>query len=287
MTLSMRAAATAAVLLIARGASAQAPAKPDATSAATAKIIADSGVVPVPFSAPESVQRLERSHHKVDFFHLVNHFEGQSTLPACGPTAAVIVLNALRADNPAMQKPRDPAVVTDELRAFVPKGLEPVMARYTQATFFNAKTDEVKSRAEVFGKPKTPGARPDGGMQLRQLHEMLLRHGLDSQLRVVGDQVAEADVKKEIIDNLAHDGDYVIVNFFRPALGERGGGHISPLGAYDEASDSFLIIDVNPTAYPWSWVPAASLVKAMRTKDTVENRGYLLVREGKAPPAKP
>ena len=32
------------------------------------------------------VKRLERSRHKADFFRLANHFESQSTLPACGPT---------------------------------------------------------------------------------------------------------------------------------------------------------------------------------------------------------
>jgi len=38
---------------------------------------------------------------------------------------------------------------------------------------------------------------------------------------------------------------------------------------------------VNPNAQKWVWVPAPLLVKAMRTRDVNENRGYLLVREGK------
>ena len=70
------------------------------------------------------------------------------------------------------------------------------------------------------------------------------------------------------------------MNYYRPALGQDGGGHISPLGAYDEESDSFLILDVNPNGHSWVWAPAAALFQAMRTRDTVENRGYLLVREG-------
>jgi len=69
----------------------------------------------------------------------------------------------------------------------------------------------------------------------------------------------------------------VIVAYSRPAVGQAGGGHISPLGAYDQPSDSFLVMDVNPTSAGWVWMPAATLIKAMRTFDTVENRGYVIV----------
>ena len=37
------------------------------------------------------------------------------------------------------------------------------------------------------------------------------------------------------------------------------------------------MLDVNPAHVNWMWVPAAALVKAMRTFDTLENRGYVLV----------
>ena len=40
---------------------------------------------------------------------------------------------------------------------------------------------------------------------------------------------------------------------------------------------SFLVLDVNPAAAGWVWMPAATLIKGMRTFDTVENRGYVLV----------
>jgi hypothetical protein len=80
-----------------------------------------------------------------------------------------------------------------------------------------------------------------------------------------------------LIGALSARGRYVIVAFSRKALGEPGFGHISPLGAYDKPSDSFLMLDVNPTTVGWMWVPAGALVKAMRTFDTVENRGYILI----------
>ncbi|HEX9244106.1 MAG TPA: phytochelatin synthase family protein, partial [Anaeromyxobacter sp.] len=110
----------------------------------------------------------------------------------------------------------------------------------------------------------------------------LLKHGLDSQIRVVGEGAEEKKLEAEIVANLATANDYVLVNYQRDALGQKGRGHISPVGAYDEPSDSFLILDVNPNhGNTWVWVPAHALFSAMRTKDTVENRGFLLVREGR------
>ncbi len=77
-----------------------------------------------------------------------------------------------------------------------------------------------------------------------------------------------------------YPGDYVIVNYTGALLGQKGGAHISPLAAWDEASDSFLLLDVNPNeGKTWAWVPADALFSAMRTKDAVENRGFLLVKE--------
>jgi hypothetical protein len=37
-------------------------------------------------------------------------------------------------------------------------------------------------------------------------------------------------------------------------------------------------MDVNPASAGWVWMPLATLVKGMRTLDTVENRGYILVQ---------
>ena len=235
----------------------------------------------VPFSAPESAARLERSKHKVDFFPLVNQFESQQNLGYCGPATATIVLNTLRIDNAAIAKPKDPALFPEQYRSRLPPGLEPVFARYTQGTFFDEQTQSVKTRDQFFGGPRGAGKKPSPGLELRELGGILTAHGLAVEVRVVDDKTADESVRKELVENLRTPGDYAVVNYFRPVLGQKGGGHISPLGAYDQQSDSFLILDVNPNAQKWVWVPAPLLAKAMRTKDVSENRGYLLVKEGK------
>jgi len=233
-------------------------------------------------SEPESIQRLERSKHKVDFFHLANQYESQTNKAFCGPTSAAIVLNTLRVDNAAIAKPVDTSLLGEKDRALLPSGFEPLFPRYTQNNFFDEASSQVKSREQVFGQPRAEGEKRDGGIQLRQLHGMLAAKGLDVRLRVADDKLSDATIKAELKENLKTANDYIIINYARPVLGQKGGGHISPLGAYDQASDSFLILDVNPNGQPWVWVKADALIQSMRTPDTVENRGYLLVKEGPA-----
>ena len=240
----------------------------------------------VPFAAPESIKRLERSRHKVDFFHLSNQFESQGNKAFCGPTSSVIVLNAVRMGNDAVAKPQDPSLVTAEDLQQLPPGFDPLFHRYTQNNFFDARVQEVKARAEVFGQPRGEAGKSDSGIQLRQLAGMLAAQGLDVKLRVLDDSLKDTAAREELKQNLKTQGDYVIINYFRPVLGQQGGGHISPLAAYDAKSDSFLVMDVNATDQRWVWVKASALLASMRTPDVQEHRGYLLVKEGKPPQAR-
>jgi hypothetical protein len=254
---------------------------------AFAKDAAPAPTVLVSFTEAESIKRLERSKFKVDFFHLANQFESQTNKAFCGPTSAAIVLNALRAGNDQLEKPQDRTLLTEADFKLIPPALDPLYHRYTQNNFLaHEPTQKVKTREQVFGKPAAPDQKPDGGIQLRQFHGMLQAHGLDVQLRIVEDKLPEATITAELKQNLKTPGDYVVVNYHRPSLGQKGGGHISPLGAYDEASGSFLVMDVNPNGQPWVWVKAADLIRSMRTPDVKENRGYVLVKEGMAAPAK-
>jgi hypothetical protein len=45
-------------------------------------------------------------------------------------------------------------------------------------------------------------------------------------------------------------------------------------------------MDVNATDQRWVWVKASALLASMRTPDVQENRGYLLVKEGKTAQAR-
>jgi len=232
------------------------------------------------FDSPEGMKRLEQSQAKVDFFPLANHFESQQNKVFCGIASSVIILNTLRLDNPDIKKPEDNSLLTKEDRRYFPKGFDPIYQRYTQNTLLNAET---KNKDEVLGKPVNINGKTiaNYGLQLKELSALLTSYGLNVTTRVANDNIKDEAIHTELINNLKTSGNYVLVNYSRKILGQgNGGGHISPLGAYDLASDSFLIMDVNPNTSKWVWVKTTDLIKAMRTFDTTENRGYLLVKEG-------
>lgn len=228
----------------------------------------------VPFSTEEGLARLARSTAKVDFPILANQFEAQSNAAFCGPTSAAIVLNAVRGRSADLPRDRS-RLRTDDLQ-YVPSNYDPTIPRFTQD---NVITMGQKTRAQVLGEPVTINGKQikDFGYQVRQLDEMLRANGLVTRLVIVDDNKVEQDIRTELVENLKHRSDYVIVNYQREAVGQRGGGHISPLGAYDAESDSFLVLDVNPASAGWVWMPTATLIKGMRTFDAVENRGYIRV----------
>lgn len=228
-----------------------------------------------PFATPEGLDRLSRSTAKSDFAPLANQFEPQATIAFCAPATATIVLNAL--DPQGVEASHDRSRLTPADTRYLPRGLELTDRRYTQESVIAAGK---KTRAQVLGEPMAVEGRMvrDGGYQLRQLDELLRAYKVATKLVIVDNQKPEAEIRRDLVDNLQRGGDYVIVNYLRSAIGQAGGGHISPLGAYDAATDSVLILDVHPSHYPWVWMPLATLIQGMRTRDMGENRGYILVR---------
>ncbi|RLA22561.1 MAG: phytochelatin synthase [Gammaproteobacteria bacterium] len=237
------------------------------------------------WSSPEGVSRLEESNYKTDFFKLANHFESQHNKIFCGPTSAAIVLNSLRVRSGAVQIPEDNTLLNQaDLKYLASKKWSPFFQRYTQNNVF---LNSPKSRALVLGKALTDKqGKPikDRGFQLRQLAELFQEHGLTTKIRIVDQSLDNKTIKNEIIENLRTPDDYVIVNYKRSVLNQPGGGHISPLGAYHKASDSFLVMDVTPNKADWVWVKSELLIRAMRTFDTIDNRGYLLIKEAPSLP---
>jgi hypothetical protein len=229
----------------------------------------------VAFISDEGIARFARAVAKVDFPALANQFEAQSNTAFCGPTTAAIVLNTVY--GPSRDLPRDRSRLRAEDLQYFSNGFDPTVPRYTQD---NVISKGQKTRSQVLGEPINNNGKQikDYGYQLRQFDELLRAHGLGTRLSIVDDKKSTEEIRTELVENLKRRGDYVIVNYKRDAVGQRGGGHISPLGAYDAESDSFLVLDVNPISAGWVWMPTATLVKGMRTFDTVENRGYILVK---------
>ena len=67
----------------------------------------------------------------------------------------------------------------------------------------------------------------------------------------------------------------VIAHFSRPALGQAGQGHFSPVAAYDATTNAYLIMDVASYKYPPFWVNAYDLWEAML--GFPKRRGFIVV----------
>ncbi len=249
-------------------------------SACTGRSLSQKKVVS--WRSKEGIARLEESAYKIDFFTLASHFDFQDNRLFCGAATSSMVLNALRLKHDRVVLPEDRSVLSDVDFKYLPKKWSPFYARYTQNNIF---LENTKARSFVLGQRalnlKSGKKKSDFGFQLRQLHQLFEKHGAKTILRVVDKNLTVKQMKADFLKNLAHTDDYVVINFQRSVLTpEKRVGHFSPIGAYHQASDSFLLLDVTPNKSGWIWVQADLLFKAMQTFDTIENRGYLLVSEG-------
>jgi len=232
----------------------------------------------VKWNGEQGLPRFERSKYKNDFYQLVNFYQPQINPLYCSVATSVIVLNALHNGEIVSQKALEIAKPTSD-------GMRVAEFRsYSQLTFLNAKTDKIKKREIIeFKQPKEVknGKKVfDAGLSLADLKDILSKvYKLKVSLVYAEKDNAKSvnnfrsDLKKYLNDNR----NFVIVNFDGKALGAKVGGHISPLAAYDEESDSVLVLDVALHKETWYFVPLAKLYEAMNSKDGENYRGYLVV----------
>jgi len=144
----------------------------------------------------------------------------------------------------------------------------------SQQSFFNEDTDSVRSRLQV----------TFGGMSLPELAGLLEAHGALTSVRHANATTLEA-FRTALDTNLGREGDFILVNYQREALGQPKVGHISPLAAYDRDTDNVLVLDTAGYKYPPTWVPVELLFAAMNTLDSAsgKTRGYAEVAPREAP----
>ena len=76
-----------------------------------------------------------------------------------------------------------------------------------------------------------------------------------------------------------HPTSFLIVSYTRKVLKQTGTGHFSPIGAYDEASDSVLLLDTARFKYGPHWVQVGLLFEALIPLDpsTNKSRGFMVL----------
>ena len=213
----------------------------------------------VPLAEPAGQSLLMRASARADHGPLSQWFETQANLAYCGVASAVIALNSLAV-------PAPPAPGYGAYRF------------WTQTNAFTIPGSHGFVRPEVVANE---------GMTLAQLQGWLASNPEVVVERFHADQLSLAQWRALLRRSLQDPRDRLLVNYLRSTLGQEGGGHISPLAAYDPASDAVLILDVARYRYPAIWVGAAELWRAMRTVDASSgrSRGLLLIRrQGSGPP---
>jgi len=211
---------------------------------------AQSGAL-VPLDSPDGRELLRTSRPGDDFVPLSLYFTTQDNDKYCGVASASMVLNALPLERPLLE------------------GHAPFRL-FDQKNLFNEKVIPVVKPEDV----------ACSGMTLDRLGSLLRTYPITVDVTLASD-VDLKSFRSRINQALDAPDTYVIVNYDRKAVGQEGEGHISPLAAYHEATDCYLILDVARYRYPPVWVKAAYLRSAMLAVDSESNRsrGFVIVQK--------
>ena len=171
---------------------------------------------------------LKYSLLKADYDLLTRYYEPQIYRSYCGVASGVISVNALK-----QQK------------------------MLSQSSFFDGRPDRLRSSYRTFF----------GGMTLQDFKLLVGSHHLLTE-HLHGGTFSLDEFRSRVKQNLLNNYDLLVVNYQRKRLGQKGGGHFSPLAAYHGPSDHVLILDVAQHRYPSVWVPLEMLWHAMNTHDS-------------------
>ncbi len=204
----------------------------------------------ISFNTDTGKNLLIKSQSREDFFPLSMQFVTQKNQAYCGVASIVMVLNSLGV--PAPESAR----------------YEPYRV-FTQDNFFS-NPDTVKVIS--------PDVVSRQGMTVQELGKLLESYQVKAQVYHASNTSLE-EFRKLATDNLGRSDNFIIINYLRRAIGQKRGGHISPLAAYNKETDRFLILDVSRYKYPPIWVKTVDVWKAMNTTDPTskKTRGFVLV----------
>ncbi|MEM7556252.1 MAG: phytochelatin synthase family protein [Cyanobacteria bacterium P01_A01_bin.84] len=204
----------------------------------------------IAFNSDKGEELLVKSKSREDFFPLSMQFTTQVNQAYCGVASMVMVLNSLGIEAPESQSYKPYRV-------------------FTQKNFFSNQATRKVVKPEIVARQ---------GMTLEQMGQLLGSYNVNVKVHHAGNSSLE-EFRRLAATNLKQENNFVLINYLRKAIGQKRGGHISPLAAYNEAEDRFLILDVSRYKYPPVWVKTADLWKAMNTVDSSVNktRGFVLV----------
>ncbi|MFL9875159.1 phytochelatin synthase family protein [Paraburkholderia megapolitana] len=203
----------------------------------------------VPLTQPAGQQRLLSTADNQSYWPLSQYFETQKNEAYCSVATSVMVLNALNIPRPKT-------------------ALYPGFPYFTQDDFFHSVDPQLADPLRVSHE----------GMTLDQLGAVLGHFAVSVHPFHASDLTLE-QFRDLVRDTTGRRDRFALLNFHRTQIGEAGGGHWSPLAAFDPASDSALLLDVARYKYPAVWVPVTQLYQAALAVDSVSGlaRGIVVV----------
>lgn len=188
------------------------------------------------------------------FFPLSEQFITQSEPSFCSLSSLAMVLNALSYD---------------------PKRIWKGAWRWVSEEMLQCESAEICGHS--IERIKANGMNFDEFGALAQCHGVTIQgirasKALDEKYSFFREKIIE-------VSSSSSANQFIVVNFSRKYLGQTGSGHFSPIGGFNIANDSVLILDVARFKYPPYWVPLSRLWKSMGEEDSLskESRGYFLI----------
>lgn len=198
---------------------------------------------------PEGQARFMDSELHGDYFSLASYLEFEQIVTFCGPATVAAVANALGIARPS------------------PDRLYP-WTLFTQDLLFNEANQKLKPYSQVEHE----------GLTLAELDQFIENLGMTAE-HAFADETDVDALRAALRTTLADPSARFIANYSRKALPQDGDGHISPVAAYDEQTDTVLILDVAKYKYPPVWVTVQTLHDGMMMTDPGSNRsrGFVVV----------
>ncbi|AIT08814.1 hypothetical protein LO80_01690 [Candidatus Francisella endociliophora] len=212
----------------------------------------------VAFSSLEGKNLLKTApeEYSQQYWKLSEYFTTEYGTSFCGPASDVMVLNALGIE-PTMSPDHQPYTIFDQTNIFYNKKLIKAGINPNRIYAHGLPIDET---AQIINDQNTIGAKAIA----KVYHANQFKN--------------EEQFKNNLLNNMKN-GKYIIINYSRSDMGAQGGGHFSPLAAYNSKADMWLLLDVARYKYEPSWIKTSDLFKAIQGKDSESNlpRGIIIV----------
>lgn len=212
----------------------------------------------IAYDTAAGVQLFDDAKNKADFWKLSRYFVTQENQAFCGVASLTMVLNALG-------------------------GPRPYSANHSPYRLFTQNNLFTQSVTSQNWPQYVPAYISGRGLTLQKFVKLAQLSGLKVTYHFADkkDKQSYEAFMKETISALNSGKQFVVVNFYRKGLDEIGGGHFSPLAAYNAKADRFLLMDVSRYKYPPVWVKSQELWAAMATPDSTShhNRGYVILSD--------